>query len=312
MEFLMKTVITTEISESFSAYEYLHNSISKTVFEWYTKFSAATWLAQSWGKYIADICVNNIYFEVDQETQSAGAEGGHVTDISGNRDKLKRLCFLFIESILQALGKCPRPLLEFASILADYTSQDPLQFIFVNFFALALDAPEEYGLVLKKPARPASRTLAQISEMIINIGNNTDFLLPKIPMDREERQKFVDRIEDWMEEEPEDQPPGDTDTIIPWPTEREALMNLTDYILENQDIIDSELKTLGTVQHNISFGLLELIETLNPPPMPPEKGRPLSRTKSGEIFLGHSISPRGGSEDFKREKKKIFSRKKRH
>jgi len=128
----MKTIILTEISESLSAHEYLHNSITKMVFEWYTKFSASEWLGQYWGKYITDITEHNLYLEIDP----VQLEGDTVA-FNVNRETLKKLCYLFLDTILKELNKSPRPLWEFASILANYTSQDALQFIFVKFFAMA-------------------------------------------------------------------------------------------------------------------------------------------------------------------------------
>jgi len=55
--------------------------------------------------------------------------------------------------------------------------------------------------------------------------------------------------------------PDTTPTEIPWKIEREAYMNLTDYILENLDFMEQELKSYGPVQHNITFQMEELLES---------------------------------------------------
>jgi len=170
---------------------------------------------------------------------------------------------------------------------------------------MALEDPVSYQLTSKKPSRQALRTLVLLSEMVTNIGNNAEFVLPKLPADADQRQRFVDMIEEWMETEPD--VVEDTEKIS-WKIEREALMNLTDYILENQYEIDIELKQLGTVQHNITFTLCDLLDSLNPPPIPAEK-------KQDRLALVvNSTSPRfSGPGDPKREKEKkkiIFKKKK--
>jgi len=116
---------------------------------------------------------------------------------------------------------------------------------------------------------------------------------------------------------------------IPWPVERDALMNLTDFILETTDIIDGELMALETVQHNVTFGIVELLESLVPPPFPEEKRRPFGspgkfRPDPGNLPHSHSvgsplspIGPRlassstlgGSSEELGKKKGGIFGKK---
>jgi hypothetical protein len=297
MEFLIKTVVMTEVPDIISgrppliALDFLRTSISKIVFEWYTKFEAASWLSKTWEKYLLNIEQNFFIYDVDQP-EAAGESADE------NKDKLVRLCFGLIESILQALPKAPIALWDFSCILADYTSQDPLQFIFINFFALALKNPVEYGLLTRKPGRKELRILEQLSIMFMNIANNADYLLPKLRLDPADRQKFSDRIKTWLDDYVLDE--QSNSAVIPWSSEREALMNLTDYILENQEFIDSELKFHSAVHHTVQFGLAELIDSLNPPPLPQDNPR-LYLTKTDST----TSSPLG-------DKRKIFPRKKRN
>jgi len=243
--------------------------------------------------------------------------------ISENLDKLKKFFTHFTETALKGLAKCPIPLWEFASILADYTSQDVFQFIFINFFAMALRDPVTYELTNKKPNRQAMRTLGILGEMIENIANGNECLIKTEACPPDLRKRYVETLADWALEEQIDL--VDQDYDIPWQAEREALMNLTDFLLETSDIIDTELMALETVQHNVTFGIIELLESLVPPPFPEEKRRPFGtpgkfRPDPGNLPHSHistsspsALGPRGSSSgglvDNEKKKGGIFSKK---
>jgi len=112
-------------------------------------------------------------------------------------------------------------------------------------------------------------------------------------------------VEEWAFGEPE----GLTETkhSISWNTEREAYMNLTDYIFENSDIVESELKQLGTVQHNITFAIEELLESLKPPSQVSleKKSVSTSATATPPYSRGGSANKPGTSREgiFRRKKK---------
>jgi len=246
--------------------------------------------------------------------------------INDNLEKLKKLFDLFVETVLEGLAKCPRPLWEFASILADYTSQDVFQFVFVNFFAMALRDPFTYKLTTKKPNRQAMRTLGILGEMMENIANGTEFLIKSEVLSPDVRARKENLLGDWALGEPMDL--VEQQYNIPWPVERDALMNLTDFLLETSEIIDSELMALETVQHNVTFGIVELLDSLNPPPFPEEKRRPFGspgkfRPDPGNLPHSYTVGspfspfgPRSGSsgilgtsDDSKNKKGGIFGKK---
>jgi len=103
----------------------------------------------------------------------------------------------------------------------------------------------------------------------------------------EDRTRFTDIIEEWTLYQP-DKPVSENDEIS-WRVEREALMDITDYILENFEIVDQELKYLDPVYHIVTFGVSELLDTLHPPPTVPKKFQnPNSNPNDG----GNSVSPR--------------------
>jgi len=160
------------------------------VFEWFTINYATAWLSEHWKSSITNVVDQDLNLEIMPEANSP--TDGKI-NVQENIDTLKKLCSFLIEKALGAINTCPRPLWEFFSILADYTSQDVFQFLFINFFALALEDPLAYHLVSKKPGKPALRTLGILSEMVSNIGNNNDFLIAahNVLMDSEERARFV-------------------------------------------------------------------------------------------------------------------------
>jgi len=54
-----------------------------------------------------------------------------------------------VAGAVERLPICPRPFWEFAVILNDYTSQDVFEFIFFNFFSMALEDPFDYKLTTR-------------------------------------------------------------------------------------------------------------------------------------------------------------------
>jgi len=191
---------------------------------------------------------------------------------------------------------------------------------------MALRDPITYKLTIKKPSRQAMRTLAILGEMMENIANGAEYLIKSEPCSTELRRSYSEAVSDWALGEP--LALIDQDSDLQWSEEREALMNLTDFLLETSDIIDAELMLLETVQHNVTFSIAELLESLLPVPFPEEKRRPYGtpgkfRPDPGNLphshILGASpgISPLGmrmGSSaliasDDSKKKGGIFSRK---
>jgi len=271
-------------------------------------------LAGEWRKHVAIIAEQNTYLEINEAEVTADLMSKPL-DIPGNLEKLKAWLFLLIESVLQDLHACPRPVWEFARIFTEYTNLDIFQFLFVNFFALALDDPVSYQLIDKNPPRQAQRTLSILSSMMLVLGNadgGSDFDTIKHSdlITQSYKQRLIQIVEDWTLSVPEKQD-TDSEQKISWKVERDALMDLTDYILENQDFIDQELRPLNVVHHNVTFGIGELLESLNPPASVPivkkTKSRNAGKDTSSLVAL---ISPRAKpSPDTKR--KNLLKRKKR-
>jgi len=318
LEFLMKSIILTEISDALGVYEYLHDSVTKMIFDWYTRNYATTWLAEGeWGNVVGTIVDQNLYFEIDPSENLDPNKPLEAAAISEHVDKLVKFFKHLAENALKKLRKCPRPLWEFASILVDYTSQDVFQFIFINFFAMALRDPVTYKLTNKKPNRQAIRTLGILGDMMENIANRAEFLIKNEPTG-DLHGTYSDAINEWALEEME---VVDQEYDIPWPAEKEALMNLTDFLLETSDTIDGELMALETVQHNVTFGITELLDSLLPAAFPEEKRRPYGTPGKFRPDPGHQVTGMatplgfrinssgslGGTDDSK--KKGIFSRK---
>jgi len=139
--------------------------------------------------------------------------------------------------------------------------------------------------------------------MMTNMGNSQEFLLSKlIPMDQKQYQQSYNIITQWINEESE----SSYTEEISWKIEREALINLTEFILENQEIIENELSLLRPVQHNITFKISDLLDTLNPPPIFMDNDKPERPSSSSS-----AISRISSLIDTKRDKKKIF-RKRKH
>jgi hypothetical protein len=140
-------VISTELNASYlSAYEFLHNSFSKTIFGWYTKTYVSKWLADCWGGNITTMIEQNLYLEIDPDEVIEDEYGNTPTlipaTIAQNKEKLLSFCKYFVSEALQALNKCPPHFYDFAAVLYHYLGSERttvvFQFIFINFFCMCI------------------------------------------------------------------------------------------------------------------------------------------------------------------------------
>jgi len=146
---------------------------------------------------------------------------------------------------------------------------------------LALEDPLGYQLSTKKPSKHAMRTLAILAEMMTNLAKGSDKLIKEIPLDQAEREDYLNRVQLWAQGE-QKMELRDIDYTIDWNKERQAFMNLTDFIIENEDAIESDLKMVDLGSHptiSFKFGINELMDSLEPPSLPDDK-RTLIHTMS--------------------------------
>jgi hypothetical protein len=259
LQFLMKSVIENEISGVVSAYDYLHNSISKYLFVWYCKNYASAWIAKHWGSLVSSIVDQNLLLE------------GSATNPETN-EKLRNCFYFLINSVSNNLIECPFLLWEFCSILSDYTSQDVFQFLCINFLAAAIEDPVGYYLLHSRPdarvGREALRTFSLLGQMIRDLGNKKTNLAGALTVDEAEASRWMRGVESWCAGEPATL--SEMPITISWKTERDSIMFITDYIFANKIIIDGELRRMGSVMHNITFSFTELMSTLKPPDVMPD------------------------------------------
>jgi hypothetical protein len=188
------------------------------------------------------------------------------------KKKLLEFCKYFIREVLDGLGKCPAHFYDFVSALYDYLGNENeaavFQFIFINFFACALENPDEYALSLKKPTKHVRKTLSIIAEMITNLAKGTEKIIKDISLDPSDRNEYMTKLQTWAKNDK--QSFIAIDHTIEWSKERYHIMNLTDFIIENEDTIEHNLKQieLEYIQTlSFSFGENELLESLDPPPI---------------------------------------------
>jgi len=295
MQYLIKTVILIENEPlsgipPLSPQDFLHNSIFKIVFEYYTKLHSK-WLVTTWQDHLNNLdenykfILNVNYLENNPEI------------LDNNNHQIKKLCFMFLESAVQSLIKAPKTFWDFLCSLSDHTSQDPFQFLLINFFIVALQKPLEYGLFTRKPSEQESLILDKISIMLTNIANASEYLLPKIRLEPSEREYFTQKIKSWLNDTRDE--PLTPNTTINWLSERDALISLTDFIIENQDSILRELKNHSIVIHLVKFGVTELVDSLSPQSMslPSQK-----KTSPNLVSRTSSLSP-------SKEKRQFFRKK---
>jgi len=159
---------------------------------------------------------------------------------------------------MQSLPKAPAGLWHFIKNLSEEKSFDATEFLFLNFLVLALQHPSDY-LLNRKLNVQESFIFDQISKMIVNLINKAEFLIQKVPAEPKEYIQISSKVVKWLEDPPQEENIYTSSDIV-WKIEKEAIMNLTDFIVEHQDQILPQLRT--SIHHIVNFTLLELIETI--------------------------------------------------
>jgi hypothetical protein len=223
----------------------------------------------------------NLYLEINQHEVIEDESGNIPTllppTIIQNKEKLLNFCKYFIREALDGLGKCPPHFYDFVAVLYHYLGSvneaNVFQFIFINFFACALENPDEYQLTLKKPTKHARKTLAILAEMITNLAKGSEKIISDIPLDQSDRNEYVSKLQSWAQNDKQSFIPFDHN--IDWTKERYHIMNLIDYIIENEYTIEHDLKLVDMIDSHptmsFSYGINELLDTIDPPPFEVDK-----------------------------------------
>jgi len=146
MEFLTRSVVQTEVSQSFTAYNFLHASFSRSIFMQYTTLFCREWLDQAVGEVLGTIIAENAVIEIDESRITDDAAKKSFNK-AASATKLIDLSNTIIEGFLGKLDAAPRALWAFANVLAHNTSQDPFQFFVLNYWCSAVQNPAAYGLL---------------------------------------------------------------------------------------------------------------------------------------------------------------------
>eukprot|EP01124_Arcella_intermedia_P032992 TRINITY_DN7802_c0_g1_i1.p1 TRINITY_DN7802_c0_g1~~TRINITY_DN7802_c0_g1_i1.p1 ORF type:complete len:1257 (+),score=331.83 TRINITY_DN7802_c0_g1_i1:225-3773(+) len=253
-------IIHTEINESTdkSEHSFLYDSFSKIIFTWFAKNYFSKWLHDCWNTIITEIIENNSYLEIDPEALKS--QGGEYSIVE-NIQKLNNYYKQFLESAVKELGKVPDYFYEFFVCLHENSDKDDmvLKFLFINFFSAALEDPESYQLTKVKLSKNSTRTLGIIAEMLINTAKKS----PSINV--AEREEYLNRLNIWLQGEIQLSLNYLDFKDLDWAKKQTALMNLLDYILENQETIDSDLEIVETDSNHplqsFSYTVAELIDS---------------------------------------------------
>lgn len=247
--FLIKQVVQSDISET--AYHFLHESFSKCLFSQYTKAFCSDWLSSAINGIIENIVSNNINLEIE--------------GVANKSDKilnLKQLVDVLLHAIISSLSTCPQSLWIFGNTLAINTSCPVFQFFLINYFALAIEDPFEYGIIANKPKDEASRTLQLLSIIIRNIANSSNVLIDDIAMDQTLLNNTIESFNTWAKSYPEFS--QNVNVSITKNEVSDAVKRLSTFMGNNMNLL-TLIEPIHTV-HEIEFGIKELLEILENPP----------------------------------------------
>lgn len=270
VEFLARAVVQTEVSQSFTAYGFLHQSLTKAVFSTFAARFCAAWIRSVVGELINNVVSNNLHLEVDESRLTAEdplRKGGF--NRTENVAKLVKLTHVFLDTLAQSLTSAPRPMWSFANVLINNTSQDVFQFMALNFFCLAIETPDKFA-VTEKPKREASRSLQLISDVIRNYANNNLIVVEGVPADSEVTAKYQGLFTNWGRSPPLAGTDNDSSPVA----QPQLAASVTDLLRWMHSKFDSALAPLlqkYSSKHDVRYGIDELLGSINPAAKSPAK-----------------------------------------
>jgi len=167
-------------------------------------------------------------------------------------------------NILQKINTAPIGLWEFCNTLAENTTQDVAQWLFLNFFCAAIERPDQYGLTPEgeRLSRLAQRTLVLISDVLRNKANKSDYWIEDLKQVPEEIKQIEHAIQKWALNKVDtltNRREGD----VSWEQESKAINGLVNWMYDKKQDMLAQLSNY-TTKHVITFTINAVISALKP------------------------------------------------
>jgi hypothetical protein len=265
VEQLARAAVQTEVSQTFTAYGFLHQSFTKSVFSSFAARFCAGWIRSVLGELISNVVTQNMHLEVDESRLAADDPLKKGFNRNENVAKLVKLTHVFLDTLAQSLTSAPRPMWSFANVLINNTSQDVFQFMALNFFCLAIESPDKFA-VCEKPRREAARSLQLISDVIRNYANNNLIVVEGVPADSEVTAKYQGVFTNWGRTPP--LAGSAQSSTVPQPQLASSATELLKYLNAKFDATLAPLLEKYSSKHEVRYGIDELLSSMHPEAKP--------------------------------------------